>query len=210
MLASKRLLLPVALLLIGILAACGGGSAPYAEPFDEPGTWTVGDDTYTEGKIEGGVYDLLIKGDDVRRWTHAGESFGDGVYQVETTQVEGPLDNGFGMIFRADTDAGNFYLFKISGDGYVWIGRYRDSAEEMAIVGNHWIQSTAVQQGLNATNVLRVQAESGNLIFFVNNQEVGRITDNAFSSGDIGLFAETLGSPGVRVHFDNFTVEPIQ
>lgn len=210
MLASKRLLLPVALLLIGILAACRGGSAPYAEPFDEPGTWTVGDDTYTEGKIEGGVYDLLIKGDDVRRWTHAGESFGDGVYQVETTQVEGPLDNGFGMIFRADTDAGNFYLFKISGDGYVWIGRYRDSAEEMAIVGNHWIQSTAVQQGLNATNVLRVQAESGNLIFFVNNQEVGRITDNAFSSGDIGLFAETLGSPGVRVHFDNFTVEPIQ
>ncbi len=210
MLASKRLLLPVALLLIGILAACGGGSAPYAEPFDEPGTWTVGDDTYTEGKIEGGVYDLLIKGDDVRRWTHAGESFGDGVYQVEATQVEGPLDNGFGMIFRADTDAGNFYLFKISGDGYVWIGRYRDSAEEMAIVGNHWIQSTAVQQGLNATNVLRVQAESGNLIFFVNNQEVGRITDNAFSSGDIGLFAETLGSPGVRVHFDNFTVEPIQ
>lgn len=210
MLASKRLLLPVALLLIGILAACRGGSAPYAEPFDEPGTWTVGDDTYTEGKIESGVYDLLIKGDDVRRWTHAGESFGDGVYQVETTQVEGPLDNGFGMIFRADTDAGNFYLFKISGDGYVWIGRYRDSAEEMAIVGNHWIQSTAVQQGLNATNVLRVQAESGNLIFFVNNQEVGRITDNAFSSGDIGLFAETLGSPGVRVHFDNFTVEPIQ
>lgn len=210
MLASKRLFLPVALLLIGLLAACRGGSAPYMETFDEPGTWTVGDDTYTEGKIEGGVYDLLIKGDDVRRWTHAGESFGDGVYQVETTQVEGPLDNGFGMIFRADTDAGNFYLFKISGDGYVWIGRYRDNAEEMAIVGNHWIQSTAVQQGLNATNVLRVQAESGNLIFFVNNQEVGRITDNAFSSGDIGLFAETLGSPGVRVHFDNFTVEPIQ
>lgn len=210
MLASKRLLLPITLLLIGLLAACRGGSAPYAETFDEPGTWSVGDDTYTEGKIEGGVYDLLIKGDDVRRWTHAGESFADGVYQVEATQVEGPVDNGFGMIFRADTDAGNFYLFKISGDGYVWIGRYRDNAEELAIVGNHWIQSTAVQQGLNATNVLRVQAESGNLIFFVNNQEVGRITDNAFSSGDIGLFAETLGSPGVRVHFDNFTVESIQ
>lgn len=210
MIASKRTLALIGLLLIGLLAACGGSTAPYSESFDEPGSWTVGDDTYTEGKIEEGVYDLLIKGDDVRRWTHAGESFGDGAYQVEATQVEGPIDNGYGMLFRADTDAGHFYLFKVSGDGYVWIGRYRDNAEEQPIVGNHWIQSTAVNQGLNATNVLRVEAESGNLIFYVNSQEVGRITDNAFASGDIGLFAETLGSPGVRVQFDNFTVEPIQ
>ncbi len=198
------------LLMLLLLAACGGTTSSYETTFDEAGTWTVGEDTYTTGTIENGVYDLLIKGDDVRRWAHADETFGDGIYELVATQVEGPLDNGYGMLFRADPDAGDFYLFKVSGDGYVWIGRYRDSVEEAPIVGGHWIESSAVKTGLNQTNVLRVQAESGNLIFFVNGEEIGRVTDNAFESGNIGVFAETLGSPGVRVQFDSFTVSPLE
>lgn len=204
-------LVPTVLLFFVLLAACNGqNSQPYSETFDNAGNWSVGDDTYTEGQVVDGVYDLLVKGDDVSRWTSAGEDFADGSYEVEAMQVEGPLDSGFGMLFRADTDGGNFYLFKVSGDGYVWIGRYQDEAEEAAIVGNHWFESAAVNQGLNQSNKLRVDAESGNLIFFVNEQEVGRVTDSSFQSGDIGLFAQTLGFPGVHVQFDNYTVTPLE
>jgi hypothetical protein len=204
-------LLPVLVLLLVILAACSGQSSrPYNETFDDPGSWSSGDDTYTEGRVENGVYDLLIKGDDVSRWAAAGEEFSDGIYEVEAVQIDGPLDNGFGMLFRADTDNGNFYLFKISGDGYVWIGRYRDEAEEQAIVSNHWFESPAVNQGLNQSNKLRVEAESGNMIFSVNEQEVGRVTDSNFQSGDIGLFAQTLGFGGVHVQFDNYSVTPLE
>lgn len=199
------------MVMVGILlAACGGRSAqPYEETFDEAGEWSVGDDTYTEGQVVDGVYRLLIKGDDVSRWAAAGREFADGVYEVEAMQIAGPLDNGYGMLFRADPEKGDFYLFKISGDGFVWIGRYRDGAEEEPIIGRHWFESTAVKQGLNQTNKLRVVAESGNMIFYVNNQEVGRVTDNTFRSGDIGLFAQTLGFGGVEVQFDNFTVTPL-
>lgn len=205
-----RRCLPLFLLLLVIMTACGGqDSQPYTETFDNPGNWSSGDDTYTEGQVTDGVYDLLIKGDDVSRWASAGENFADGIYEVEATQIDGPLDNGYGMLFRADTENGNFYLFKVSGDGYVWIGRYRDEAEEQAIIGDHWFASPAVNQGLNQSNRLRVQAESGNMIFFVNDQEVGRVTDNNYASGDIGLFAQTLGFPGVHVQFDNFTVSPL-
>jgi hypothetical protein len=195
--------------MVAIVACNGQDSQPYSETFDNPGSWSSGDDTYTEGKIVDGVYDLLIKGDDVSRWASAGEDFKDGLYQVEATQVEGPLDNGLGMLIRAETDIGDFYLFKISGDGYVWIGRYRSESEEQPIIGDHWFESTAVKQGLNQTNKLSVQAESGNMVFYVNDQEVGRVTDNNFEQGDIGLFAQTLGLGGVRVHFDNFTVTPL-
>lgn len=198
-------------LMLILLTSCGGqNSEPYLETFDSPGNWSSGDDTYTEGKVVEGVYDLLIKGDDVSRWASAGENFGDGVYEVEATQIDGPLDNGYGMLLRADTENGNFYLFKISSDGYVWIGRYRDEAEEQTIISNHWFASPAVHQGLNQMNKLRVQAESGNMIFYVNDQEVGRVTDNNFASGDIGLFAQTLGFPGVHVQFDNYSVNPLE
>jgi hypothetical protein len=77
-------------------------------------------------------------------------------------------------------------------------------------VGDWWFESPAINQGANATNTLRVHAEGQNLIFYVNDQEVGRVTDDAFRSGDIGLMVRTLGESGVHVQFDNFTVTPIE
>jgi hypothetical protein len=201
----------------GILAACGmlaacASADPYEETFDSPGEWRTGDDIDVEGEVRDGVYDLLLKGDELIIWTTAGEQFEDGIYQVEATQVEGPLDNGFGMLLRVDDKQDDFYLFEISGDGYVWIGRYLDGGDQEAqpLVGDGWIESAAVYRGLDVTNRLRVRAESGNLIFSVNGQEVGRFTDNSFARGDIGLMARTLGVGGVRVQFDNFTVTPLE
>jgi hypothetical protein len=192
------------------LAACQGDNLPYVETFDSEGSWRTGSDTYTEGEIKDGVYDFHIISDDISRWSSAGKTFGDGIYEVEATQVDGPLDDGFGMILRADAEKGDFYLFKVSGDGYVWIGRYIDGVEEQPIIGSHWFESPAVKKGLNQTNKLRVYAESGNLIFYVNDNEVGRVTDGSFKEGDVGLFAQSLGIGGVRVQFDNLSVNPLQ
>ena len=199
------------LVALVVMVACNT-SAPYHETFDSAGNWRVGSDAGADGQVHDGIYDLLVKGDDLIIWTTAGEEFSNGIYQVEATPVEGPLNNGYGMLFRVNDEADDFYLFKVSGDGYVWIGRYRNGGEEEAepLVNEWWFESLAVQQGPNVTNVLRVRAEDGNMIFYVNDQEVGRVTDNAFSRGDIGVMVETLGAGGVRVHFDNFTVTPLE
>jgi hypothetical protein len=200
----------VVVVLAVALVGCGGESS-YLETFDAPGNWRVGSDADAVGEVHDGVYDLMVEADDVIIWTTAGEDFGDGVYQIEATQVAGPLNNGYGLLFRLDDESDDFYLFKVSGDGYVWIGRYRGggAGEAEPLVGEWWFESTAVQQGLNKTNVLRVQAEGGNMIFFVNDQEVGRVTDDAFRSGDVGLMVETLGLGGVQVQFDNVSVTPL-
>jgi hypothetical protein len=197
------------LLLIGLLAACTGGAGgglPYTETFDEPGVWSTGEDAYSTGEVIDGAYDFTVTETDISRWAAAGKDFRDGIYEVEATPVEGPADNGYGLLFRADPEAGDFYLFKVSADGYVWIGRYQDGAEETAIIGQHWFESPAVRQGLKVTNKLRVEAEAGNLIFYVNDQEVGRVTDTTFASGDVGLLVQSLSQAPVRVRFDNLSV----
>lgn len=200
----------VLLLLILFLAGCGG-SEPYLETFDDPGTWRVASDSNVSGKIENGVYDFKVFADQLSFWTTAGESFRDGIYEVEAKQIDGPDDNAFGMIFRVSNDGKDFYTFQISGDGYVWIGRFQNGVEDSEpLVGSWWIESRAVRRGANETNKLTVQAEGGNMIFFVNDQEVGRVTDNSFSSGDIGLIVGTLGMGGAHVQFDNFAVRPLQ
>lgn len=195
-----------------MLAGCQNGgrsNLPFIESFDDPGAWSAGEDAYSIGGVLDGVYDFKVLENDVSRWASAGEAFDDGIYELEATPIEGPLDNGYGLLFRADVEKGDFYLFKVSADGYVWIGRYRDGAEEAPIIGDHWFESPAVIPGLNVTNKLRVQAEAGNMIFYVNDQEVGRVTDNTFQSGDVGLLVQTLGGGGVRVLFDNLSVSPL-
>lgn len=196
--------------LLGLFGCRNEGSGlPFSETFDEPGAWGTGEDAYSTGVVTDGVYDFTVLENDISRWASAGKNFSDGIFEVEATPVEGPLDNGYGLLFRADSEAGDFYLFKVSADGYVWIGRYKGGAEEMTIIGDHWFESPAVLRGLDVTNVLRVQAEAGNMIFFVNGQEVGRVTDTTFASGDVGILVQTLGGGGVRVLFDNLSVQPL-
>lgn len=205
---------PFAILLLTLilLASCAKSnpsSLPFIETFDNAGNWGTGEDAYSIGAVVNGVYDFKVLENDISRWVSAGKSFSDGIYEVEATPVEGSLDNGYGLIFRANPEAGDFYLFKVSADGYVWIGRYANGAEAATIIGDHWFESPAVLRGLNATNKLKVQAEAGNLIFYVNDQEVGRVTDNTLTKGDVGMLVQTLGGGGVRVLFDNLSVKPL-
>lgn len=205
---------PFAILLLTLilLASCAKSnpsSLPFIETFDNAGNWGTGEDAYSVGAVVNGVYDFKVLENDISRWVSAGRNFGDGVYEVEATPVEGPLDNGYGLIFRANPEAGDFYLFKVSADGYVWIGRYANGAEAATIIGDHWFESPAVLRGLNVTNKLKVQAEAGNMIFYVNDQEVGRVTDNTLTRGDVGILVQTLGGGGVRALFDNLSVKPL-
>ena len=193
------------------LAACRGSatSLPFIETFDTQGDWSSGEDGYSRGAVTDGVYSFEVLQNDVSRWAAAGKTFSDGIYEVEATPVEGPIDNGYGLLFRANPETGDFYLFKVSADGYVWIGRYAGGAEAATLINQKWFESPAVQQGLNVTNKLTVRAEAGNLIFYVNGQEVGRVTDNTYAAGDVGLLVQTLGGAPVRVEFDNLSVRPL-
>ena len=202
-------ILLLALILLTSCAKSNASSLPFIETFDNAGNWGTGEDAYSIGAVVNGVYDFKVLENDISRWVSAGKSFSDGIYEVEATPVEGPLDNGYGLIFRANPEAGDFYLFKVSADGYVWIGRYANGAEAATIIGDHWFESPVVLRGLNATNKLKVQAEAGNLIFYVNDQEVGRVTDNTLTKGDVGMLVQTLGGGGVRVLFDNLSVKPL-
>ncbi|KAA3657628.1 MAG: hypothetical protein DWQ04_27505 [Chloroflexi bacterium] len=200
------------LIFVFLMAACSGRTEPFTETFDDVGNWRVASDSNVSGEVVNGVYDFHVFASNFPFWTTAGLEFEDGNYEVEATQISGPVDNGYGMIFRVDDENDDFYSFQISGDGYVWIGLYKNGGKEEAepIVDEWWFASEAVNQGLNVQNRLRVQAEGANLIFYVNDQEVGRVTENTLPRGDIGLMVRTLGIGDVNVQFDNFSVTPIE
>lgn len=184
-------------------------SDPYLESFDTVGEWTAGEGASATGQVVDGAYEMSSDLSDERFWATAGRNFGDGSYQVEATPIEGAEDNGYGLLFRVDAAAERFYIFKVSSDGYVYIGLCTENCgEEEALVDRDWFGSPAVTPGFGVTNVLRVDASGPEMTFFVNDVEVGQVTDETLRNGDIGLWTETFTPGGLRVAFDNFSVTP--
>jgi hypothetical protein len=196
------------LLLVVFVTACRSGE--YEETFDKVGSWGSGRSTDVVGEVENGVYEMLVKSNSDLYLATAGESFGDGVYEVEATQIAGPVNNGYGFLLKVDDESDSFYVFEISGDGWIWIGRCAElcETEQVALVGGDWFRSPAVNQGLQATNNLRAVVDGSLMTFYVNGVEVGRTSDDRLTDGDIAVMVETLGESGVRVIFDNFRFTP--
>ncbi len=189
----------------------GSPRTDFVELFDDEGTWTVGQDAVASGIVKDGRYEITVNEMGDIYWITAGENFDDGYYEVQANPIEGVIDNGYGMLIRVDQEKGRFYLFKISSDGYVFVGRCDMSClVTEVLVSQGWFSSPAVNQGFEITNTLGISAVGAEMTFFVNNSEVGRITDESLKSGDIGLLAETLGPGGIVVAFDNFKVTLFQ
>jgi len=185
-------------------------SGQYNETFDKAGDWGTGRTADVVGEVDNGVYEMLVKSNSELYLASAGESFGNGVYEVEATQIAGPLNNGYGFLFKVDEETDSFYAFEISGDGWIWIGRCAElcESEQVTLVGGDWFRSPAINQGLQATNVLRAVVDGNLMTFYVNGVEVGRTSDDRLTEGDIAVMVETLGESGVRVIFDNFRFTP--
>lgn len=209
-LALTRPLAFVIVLAFTSMACSVFGSGVYKESFDEAGNWGTGSSVDVEGQVTEGGYEMLVKSNHGIYLATAGERFEDGTYELEATQIDGPLNNGYGMLFFVDEESDTFYAFEVSGDGWVWIGYCVElcESEADALVGGDWFRSPAVKTGLQETNKLKVISDGGRMTFLVNGLEVGRAVDERLTEGDVAVMIETLGEPGVRVVFDNFTHTP--
>lgn len=153
--------------------------------------------------------------------------FSDFDLTVDATPVAGPLNNGYGVVFRL-RDPQNYYMFLVSSDGYYQVQQQIDGATRII---SDWIASDLVKQGLDVTNQLRVVAQGADFQFYINGellelcvpdnpdakstffdgecldgQMVSTLTDPAFTVGRFGVIAESFDEPGVVVDFDNVIV----
>lgn len=205
----------IALLLLGSIMLLTGCQTEYLATFDDAGDWAQADRIDVVGGVADGQYTLQVLNGEAPRtyWATAGESFSDGIYEVELTQLHGSLNAGYGLAFRVNREAGQFYLFEISSDGYAWVGLCKNGClgedDQLALLGSWWFPAGAIRQGLNQTNQLRIVADGPNMAFFVNGIELGRIRDGALTEGDIALVVESLGQGDVAIAFDNVRVTPL-
>ena len=195
----------------------GDGSSPTSEP---SGSISKGTKIYSEtfadsttgwdewdsaGKsragYESGKYFLEILAINRMTWGNGYQNFDDFVIEVDSSKVAGPDDNAFGIVLRY-VDSDNFYVFKASSDGQYAFGYYLDNSWTEVV---QWTLSDAVKQG-NTSNKLSVACKGNHFILSINGTVVEDLTDDTFSSGDIGLMAASISEAGVKITFDNLNV----
>ena len=182
----------------------------FTETFDSLGGWASEASKEVSGNVTDGVYVFNLIEPDSFYWSTADKLVGGGTYEITTTAVSGPLNNGFGMMINVDNSTDSFIALEISSDGYASVYTCENACETYTpIVSDGWFETPAAIQGLNNSNVLKIKAASfGTSEFYVNDQLVGQADLEDLILGDIAVFVESFDEGNVVVHFDNFKFTP--
>lgn len=97
---------------------------------------------------------------------------------------------------------GDGYLFLIQGSGSYAIMRSRGGDVRPLV---DWTPSTFIHLGPDS-NEMRVVCIDDYLALYVNGEFMAEVTDDEYTSGQIGLVASASNVLGVRVEFDNLQV----
>jgi hypothetical protein len=232
------ILLPT-LILAGLIYLNGeAANWHYVVPTDAPVLYAAGFDgfldeweQYEDGQLtaraEDGVLRLEIDAPDKIPYSATTHHFSDFDVSATAQALEGPLNNAYGLIFRL-IDPDNNYQFLVSSDGYYGVVRRFNGAEKFL---SAWIDSPIVNQGMNAANDLRVEAQGDSFQFWVNGEAVqlcipteasaistyaagqcyggtmeATLNDSAIPAGRLGVIARSFDEPGVVAQFDNLVV----
>jgi serine/threonine protein kinase len=178
----------------------------YAEDFGDPNSgWDVYDEEGTQAGYQDGEYRLAVYREDYVAWgsPDVQQQFADFGVEVDARAVEGPLNNNYGLLVRYDWESRSFYWFQVSSDGYYAVDMLLDGEFFQLL---EWQSSEVINQGLDATNHLKVLCQGNQFRFSVNGTYLADVIDDTLAVGSVGLAAGTFDEPGVVVHFDNLKV----
>ena len=185
-----------------VIATANPGDVLYQEQFENNTTgWARIANDNGIMDYDGGGYRILVRQSKLNIWSTSEKDFGDVRVEADVIRLHGPDENRMGLICRYQ--AGDYYFFVISNDGYYVIGKFIGGLT--LLLGQREMQtSDAIQT--DTMNHLRADCIGNNLTFYINFKEVASATDTDFPSGDVGVVAGAFSEPGVDVLFDNFVV----
>jgi hypothetical protein len=198
--------------------------------------WSQFDDGRLSAQAGDGALVLRVNQPDSAAFSTAPYHFADALFSVTASAIDGPIDNGFGLIVGLRTgdntrlEDDSYLLFLISSDGY-YSARKREQGSETTL--STWIASPAIRLGLGQDNHLRAELVGGEARFTVNGEPMQFCVPNApdgvstyyldecldgtmvdalpmpgAGEGQLGVVALTTatGGPGVTVRFENAVV----
>lgn len=185
-------------------AAGDSGEILFEDDFSSVSSgWDRYSDEDGETEYLDGGYHISVVPDYSSFWANPGLHFTDVSVEVDAYKIGGVEDNEFGIICRYQ-DTSNFYTANISSDGYYGFVSLIDG--EFGYVDDDAMRPSDLINLGEELNHLRLDCVGDTLTLYINGELAGSVTDDTFSSGDVGLYAGTFSVPETDIFFDNFVV----
>ena len=127
--------------------------------------------------------------------------YGDVTVDLEVfTESAAEGDFRYGLVFRRSGD--QYYAFTISPSTKTWY-LLKSSTNALEVLKEGTNKSI---QGLEASDVLRVDAKGSTFFLHINDQLVDQVNDPDYVDGEVGLFVQSFESLGAHIHFDTLTI----
>ena len=116
------------------------------------------------------------------------------------TEIATEGDFRYGIAFRRSGDL--YYAFVISPVTKKWyVLKYSPDAVVTLVEGTE----TNIHD-IGGKDELRVDLAGDTFTLYINNNLVGEASDPDYTNGEVGLFAQTIDSPAIHIHFDDLTI----
>jgi hypothetical protein len=188
--------------LPAVLPAASPGEVLYQEDFEDNTTgWARIKNENGIMDYDSGGYRMLVRQPQLNIWSTSEQNFGDVRIEADVIKLNGPDENRMGLMCRYQ--AGDYYFFIISNDGFYTIGKFMGG--HALLLGQSEMQaSETIQDG--ASNHLRADCIGNTLTFYINYAQVATAQDTDLANGDVGVLAGAFDEAGVDVLFDHFVV----
>jgi serine/threonine protein kinase len=161
-------------------------------------TWPQGSDSHGSCAFTSGAYRVSGSTPGFYFCNNGATNFSNFAYQVQMTIISG---NSGGTTFRTDAAAGKYYFFRIGLDGSYELGRQEGDQYQTLKNGT----SSAINTGLNQSNLIAVVANGSSIDLYVNLHHIDSVSDSTYTSGQVGVAAySTTGT--TEVAFSNAMV----
>ncbi len=208
---NKRLVwVPLALLTLAALA-CGSGTtgdgtdnktALYRENFsnNESG-WCVDSASSSALDYKSGKYVFEVNDTEWFVWCNPNENFDDIHLEVTAENTGDTNDTVFGLMCHFQEASNDFYYAGLSANGDYTIRLYQGGEDVILAEGT----SDAVDANA-ASYKLGMDCANGDIVLYLDGDQIDSASDDTYSSGDIGLFAWTGSDAPAEIHYDDLVV----
>jgi len=183
------------------------GKVILQDDFSDPGSWTLG--KTSSGNIALGLNELTIAIAEPKAYDYSVRQepiFNNFYMEITASPMLCQGEDQYGILIRMSSP-GDFYRYSITCDGQVRLDRVVQGA---ASSPQPWMMTGSVPPGAPITARLGVWASDDEFRFFINDQFQFSVKDPLLQSGNIGLFARSMGETAVTVNFSDLIIRQIE
>lgn len=176
-----------------------------ADFFSRPCPLFTGDDEFRAYACDFGEYYMLHK-QATTRYSYYDADYTDGVVEANGYFNKGSGKYEYGIVFRANPDRSEYYVFTVTNDGRYNVALYKDNTYTDLIP---YTASDIVNTDEAGWNTFRVVMRGSRLNFYLNDEFLDTVTDSSLDRGVVGFFFYN-DTPDTEVGFDQLTISTFE